>query len=378
MTPSINTIFWEFFKIGATVFGGPYPQAAVMEERFVSAFAEASADTRRSASARRRVKNLGWLDARQFQEGFGLSQALPGPIGPQVALYIGYCVQGRRGALSAIAGFVLPSFLMVMGLSVLYQHYGLIPDLNRFFNGLKPAILILLLTAGWRLGQTSWKFPLGRFALLGGFLACVLHLDPLWILIAAGGAGWILTYTPSSSPPTLLSLSPLLPLVIIFLKAGALLYGGGWAIIPLLEHDVVERYHWMTHQTFLDGMAIGQMTPGPIAMTATFIGYYVQGWIGACLATFCVFFPSVIFILIGTPLLLKWKDHPKVKPMIDAVVAAATGLILGEAFRLIPASFPHIYAWILGIFSAIAMWKQRWDPTLVMLGGGLIGWILFP
>lgn len=366
MTPSINSIFWEFLKIGATVFGGPYPQAAVMEARL--------------------VRKHQWITPRQYQEGFALAQILPGPIGPQVAMFIGYFSRGRKGALAALLGFIAPAFLMVLGLSVLYQRLGLVPTLTRFFDGMKPAILLLLIMAGWQLAQTGWRSPTGRWVLLGSLGATLLRQDPLWILGLAAILGWSLNRPSASAglgawllPVTLVSSPPkALLLFTAFFKAGALLYGGGWAIIPLLEHDVVHTYQWMTHQTFLDGTALGQMTPGPIAMTATFVGYHVMGFTGACLATFAIFFPSAVFVMAGTPWLLRWKDDPRVRPALDALVAAAGGLLLGEVIFLALPSFPHPWTWGIGAVSGLALWWKRWDPTLILIGSGLLGWLILP
>lgn len=355
-TPRLFTIFWEFFKIGGTVFGGPYPQAAVMERRFVE---------------------KQWIVTRQFQEGFGLAQALPGPVGPKIALYIGYCVRGRRGALGALAGFVLPAFLMILALSMIYERLGLVPGLDQFFGGLKPAIVTLLLLTGWRLSRPYHRPRVTTLLLILSASACLLRINPAWILLLAALTGWSLA-RPFSRYFSLLPPDLALPLVWVFLKAGSLIYGGGWTIVPLLEHDVVHRYGWMDAKTFMDGVALGQMTPGPIVMTATFIGYHVAGWAGACATTLAVFLPSALLILFAAPFLIKWKDHPRVAPVVDAVVAAATGLLIGETFLLVPVSFPHGWAWALGGVSAAAIWWKQWDPTLVMVGCGIAGLILFP
>ncbi len=299
-----------FLKIGCLAFGGPIAAFAMMEDEL--------------------VKKRAWVSQTRFLEIVAIGKLLPGPIATEVAIFLGRDRAGNWGGVFAGVCFILPAFLLVLAASIAYVHFGGVPQNLPFFQGLQVGALVAIAVSVFSLGAPFWKRP--RMWVVAALAGVVVFSHPLWeplVIIFLGVAGVAFSELKSAGiggsgggprkMPAFFVLGGLtsgaaLPLVLptlgallwVCFKGGAFLFGSGLAIVPMLEAEVVQRFHWLTHSEFLDGIAIGQLTPGPLLMTVTFVGYKVAGLAGACLATFGIFFPAFVLVLGILPLVSRW------------------------------------------------------------------------
>ncbi len=366
-----------FLKLGFTGFGGPLVHIAMMEDEV--------------------VEKRKWLAKEQFMEGLAVCQLLPGPASTQLGIYIGYVRGGFLGSIVAGAGFILPAFLIIVGLSWLYFRYETFPQVEGFFFGVNPAVIALIGWSCYRMSKsaiTDWKLAI---VFVASFLATwLVRFDVLLLLVIAGGIG-ILVYAPFHKRvklPAVLwfagaggSLHPFIEshyvaLLLFFLKVGAFIYGGGLVIIPFIEQEVVNKLGWMTSSQFLDGVALGQITPGPVVITAAFVGYKVASFLGAAVAAFAIFFPSFIFILVAGKSLDRVRNMPTAKAFLKGVNAAVVGAILGASVGLGKTALFHGWALESALTTAIAVlcfWlilKFKVDTVYLIVGSGISGLIL--
>jgi chromate transporter len=311
-----------------------------------------------------------------------------------MAIHIGYLRAGRLGGLVAGLLFILPAFILMLALSWAYVTYGAIPRVGALFYGLKPAVLAIILVTTYRLGRTAVTDL--RLALVALFSLAVTLLAPgaeIAALLIAGLAGLYL-YAPRPAGNSLRSLvitplltslsymvlspqSSVLALAWVFLKAGALLFGGGYVMIPLVEPEVVGQYGWLTHRQFLDGIALGQSTPGPIVITATFIGYLAAGLPGAVVATAAIFLPAFVLVLFLTgPFTNRLRNAPRPRAFLKGVNAAVAGSILATAITLSTSAVVDLPTLLILAASLLALLWLRWDTLSVLVGGGVAGVIL--
>lgn len=360
-----------FFKLAWIGFGGPLAHIAMMQDEAVE---------------RRR-----WLTKDEFTEMLGLTNMLPGPNSTELAIHIGYRIGGRRGGLLTGFAFTFPAFAMMALLSWLYFTYRAIPSVEGLFYGINPVVVVLIAVTVWRLGRsaiTDWKLLL---IALGSFLGSVLTpVNEALILLMAGGVG-ILLYGPPFqklgkglaaflSFPLSLAASPALPttasLALVFLKAGSLLFGTGFVIIPLLAPDVVATYQWMTQKEFFDGVTLGQVTPGPVVKTATFVGFKAGGLLGAAVATVAIFLPPFVLVLSLAPILKRLRQNPWLQGFLRGVRPGAVGTILGIVVFMAQAAFVDL--WTVGIAAAsfVALLRFMINTPLLVVGAGIVGVLL--
>jgi chromate transporter len=273
-------------------------------------------------------------------------------------------------------------------LSWLYFTYRALPSVGGLFYGINPVVVVLIVITAWRLGKsaiTDWKLLL---IALGSFLGSVLTpVNEALILLAAGAVG-ILLYGPPLQRlgkglaallplPLSLAANPALPtpasLALVFLKAGSLLFGTGFVIIPLLAPDVVETYRWMTQKEFFDGVTLGQVTPGPIVKTATFVGFKAGGLLGAAVATVAIFLPPFVLVLSLAPILKRLRQNPWLQGFLRGVRPGAVGTILGIVVAMAQAAF--VDWWTVGIAAAslLAFLRFRMSTPLLVVGAGIVG-----
>jgi len=307
-------------RLGAIGFGGPIALIALME---------------RECSARR-----AWISADEFNERYVFAKLLPGPIAYQMALWMGYHVRGRVGGLIAGVALLLPALLLIALLSASYTHFVGTPTLAPFITGMEVGALIVILDSLWRMFQPyrqqrhAWCFIL--------ITAPLMLVIPRWepVIIMAGGALMIVLRTQRCQAGKLFSFAalPLATLAKLFwvhCKAGFTVFGTGLAIIPALQHEVVERYHWLTNTEFLDGIAFGQITPGPVTITSVFVGYKTAGWFGALAGFLGMYSPGILLILFVMPLLFeKMKGHPWLAHFQAGAIPSVIGCILGATLLL--------------------------------------------
>jgi chromate transporter len=381
--PTVTEIFADFLRLGLTAFGGP---AMVGYIRDLA------------------VGKRGWVTDENFREGVALCQSLPGATAMQTAAYAGLRAGGVWGAIAAYAGFGLPAFFLMVGLSVLYHGARDLGPALAVFRGLQAIVVALVANAAWNFGRTSlkhWKDVL---------LAAVAGLF-LWAggspILAVGGAAFVglilhrsdetLDGTSESAhegrhgvrPAVLAALAAalgagalffadrrLFDIATVMMKVDLFAFGGGFASLPLLLHEVVEVRHWLDARTFLDGIALGQVTPGPIVITATFVGYQVAGLPGAIAATLGIFTPSLVILLAAVPYLDKLRHSPPFRRAIRGVLASFVGLLASVALRFGLAVPWGLSAGLLALLAFLAL-RLRIDILWVILAGTAVSLVLF-
>jgi chromate transporter len=335
-----------------------------------------------------------------------------------MAIHIGWARGRTAGALVAGLAFLLPAFVLMVVLSALYFAYGTLPEVSAFFYGLKPVAVALVAQAAWRLGRTAAKDALGGGLLLAGAAMTVaLPTGELPLLLLAGVAGWVVygrgTAAASPTPPAAPSLlrghlraagllisaaaggvglllgllavlnADLFHLAWVFLKAGTLLFGGGYVMIPLTQPDIVHTYGGLTDRQFLDGVALGQATPGPIVTTAAFVGYRVAGVLGAVIATGAIYLPAFTFVLATAPLLAQVGQAGPVRAALRGISAAVAGAIAGAALILAGAVLGDVLHgavdWLaagLLLVAGALVFRTKLPAPLLLIGGGVLGLVL--
>lgn len=350
-----------FFKLGCLGFGGPLAHVALMQQEIVE---------------RRR-----WLGAGSFTEGLTLSQVLPGPLSTKLAIYLGYRLQGMRGALITAAGFILPAFVLLLILTDLYFRFGTVPAITGVFDGITPVVLAMVLLSCYKLAlQVARAAPhVGIMAACAlGVGAFSVSLPLMFLLAGIIGIVWFGPLKPSRTGSWLIAAPPLLLLGEIswfFLKVGSLIFGGGLVMVPFIENEVVNRLGWLTHREFLDGLALGQITPGPVVITATFIGYKVAGLSGALTATASIFLPSFCMIILAAAFSSRWHKSSYWRSALEAINPAAVGAVLGSFWSLArePLQSGFGLAWL-----AVSLAAMHWGKVsfLRMLAAGAAAGLL--
>lgn len=363
-------ILGVFVRLGLAGFGGPMAHIAMMEEETVR---------------RRR-----WLSEECFLEGLAICQLLPGPISTQMGIYLGYVRGGLPGGLLAGLAFIGPAFLIILALSWLYFQYGTVLQVASLFYGINPAVIALILASCYRLGRSAiTDVPLAAIFAAALLATWLFRTDTMVLLVAAGLLGVLLYARPSGTPSgkallpwPLMAFALAFPasrhlrLALFFLRVGVLIFGGGYVMIPFIEREVVHGLGWLSPQEFLDGLALGQITPGPIIITATFIGYKVAGLSGALVATAAIFLPSFAFIFAAAPHLARLRQAPWAQGFLKGVNPAAVGAILGAAGLLGAKSIVDPWTAVIGLLSLVALLRFKLNVLILIPAAGLIGLLL--
>jgi len=347
-----------FLKLGIIGFGGPLAHIALMQDEC--------------------VEKRAWLSKPAFLKGLAFCQMLPGPASTQLAIYTGYRVGGVPGGLISGAAFIFPAFILLLGLTWAYFRFGAIPAVQGLFYGMTPVVLAMIVASTWRLVKGAAQERLLLAVLILSAVLVALFSFNIILLFALMGSVGIVVYGPraartESATHSVVALPILAQLAWFFVKVGAVIFGGGYVIIPFIEREVVNHLGWLTHQEFLDGLALGQMTPGPVVITAAFIGYKVAGFIGAGVATLGIFLPSFLFIFAGTAYLQKVEHSLYVKAFLKTVNVASLGAILGAVVVLAKASLAHVFPLALFAAAAAALMRYKIDFLKVLATGALLG-----
>ena len=456
-TPTLGGLFLSFLKIGTVGFGGGL--AVIAQIRTLA------------------VQQRRWLSEQEFASGFALAQTLPGTAAGNVATYVGLRIRGWRGATVSIAGFILPSMLMMIVLAILYRHLRYLPDTDRLFHGLNAAVVALIIVTAWRVGRNTlvkpWQWLLAVFAciVVAFFSATVIE-----VVLAAGLIGiFIDSYAekqlrklgqlrgvasrrkrisarvtlqrrrrrirathfvggyltraiaeervrlaalsaqekitegenqttevteaddqnpdpdqaaPNStgkkfrslalfgvSMPILTKFALLLTLSTLFLRIGTVTFGGGFVMIPLIEAEVVDSHHWLTHQEFVDATALGQVTPGPVLITATFIGYRVAGTLGALVATISIFLPSFLMTVVAGSSLARFHTNKIVQSFLKGVTPAVVGLLVAAGISIGRAGIHSWVGMLIAVIAGVVLVRYRPNAIWVILGAGLVRFV---
>lgn len=354
-----------FLRLGATAFGGPAAHIAFMEEEV--------------------VRRRGWMSREEFLDLLGATNLIPGPNSTEMAIHIGYRREGWRGLVIAGLCFILPAALLVGAIAWLYVRYAKLPQAEALLYGIKPVIIAIIADALWRLAKTSMKTPLlaalaviaASAAFLGVHeLAVLFGCGVLVMLTRVGGTSMFalpLAATGAAVPAAF----GLLPLFLFFVKVGTVLFGSGYVLFAFLRGDLVERWHWLTESQLLDAIAVGQITPGPVFTTATFIGYVLAGAPGAVVATIGIFLPAFVFVAISGPLVPRLRKSRTAAAFLDGVNAAAVALMAVVTWQLGRTALVDVATIALAVTSAIVLWRFRVNSAWLVLGGALTGLSLF-
>jgi chromate transporter len=371
---SLWTLGLLFLRLGTTAFGGPAAHIAMMEDEVVR---------------RRR-----WLTRDEFLDLLGASNLIPGPNSTELAIHIGHRQAGWPGLLVAGVSFIVPAVLIVGAFAWAYVRYGSLPEVAGVLYGVKPVIIAIVLQALWSLGRTAIKTKFLAFVAAAAVVLTFLRVHELLVLFGGGvivGLARIIARQIGSSR-NLISFSPvalllqagtataapfaLWPLFLFFLKVGAVLYGSGYVLLAFIRADLVERWHWLTEPQLLDAIAVGQVTPGPVFTTATFIGYVLGGTQGALVATVGIFLPAFFFVAVSGPLVPRIRKSPVAGAFLDGVNAAALALMLVVTYELSRAALVDLKTIILALVSAVILFRFRINSAWLVLGGAIAGLLL--
>lgn len=319
-----------FLGLGASGFGGPIALVGYMRRDL--------------------VEQRAWFTEDEFRQALAVGQTMPGPLAAQVAMWMGYLEAGARGALAVAVPFVLPPFLIVAGVAVVYSRYEGLSVVHDVFRGVGPAVLAIIAIASVKLARsTNGTDPvLWVIATILCVATALAGAEIVWLFLAAGlfgavyyGGGLPRGHLGAVSPLALVAAVRGLALTgssvsvgsmgLFFAKAGAFTFGSGLAIVPFLHHGLVDQHHWLTEQQFVDSVAMGLISPGPVVIMATFAGYLVFGVAGAVIATLGVFLPTYLFVVVPGPLIRRHERHPRLRGLISGATAAAAGAIAGAA-----------------------------------------------
>jgi chromate transporter len=368
-TTRLGQVAALFLKLGFTAFGGPAAHVALMHEEVVR---------------RRR-----WLSEQEFLDLVGAVNIIPGPNSTEMAIHVGLRRAGWPGLIAAGLGFVGPAVAIVLVLAWAYVRYGSTPQAEWLLYGIKPVVIAIIAHALWSLGRKALKTP--PLALLGAvvILLYVLGVNEIALLFGAGILFMILENArrlpplrphmglliPGAAASVALVAVPFsLPLLFLtFLKIGAVMYGSGYVLLAFLRADLVVRYAWLTDQQLLDAIAIGQITPGPLFTSATFIGYVLAGTPGALLATLGIFLPSFIFVALSSPLIPRIRSSAWAGAFLDGVNAAALGLMAAVTWQLGRASLVDPLTIVVAMAALGLLLRFKINSTWLILAGALIG-----
>jgi chromate transporter len=363
---SLSALAWLFLKLGTLAFGGPAAHIAMMEDEVV----------------RRRQ----WLTREQFLDYLGATNLIPGPNSTELAIHIGHARSGWPGLLVAGACFILPATLIVTAIAWAYERFGALPEVGGILYGVKPVVIALVVQALWGLGRTALKTRgLGALA-LAAFCSAALGVHELVVLFAAGATMALVRRGAPGFARALVSLGPsglaagapsfgLWPLFGIFLKIGSVLFGSGYVLLAFLRADLVERLGWLTERQLLDAVAVGQVTPGPVFTTATFIGYVLGGGPGAAVATIGIFLPAFVFVALSGPVVPRLRRSPTAAAVLDGVNVASLALMALVTWQLGRAALVDpLTVGVAGV-SAVLLVRFRINSAWLVLGAALLGWL---
>lgn len=375
-TPRTNSpldLVLPFLKLGILGFGGPAAHIALMEAEFVG---------------RRQ-----WLTRTEFLDYLAACNLIPGPNSTEMAIYLGYHRRGRAGAVLAGASFILPAFFIVLAIAWAYVEFGALPQVRGLLAGMKPVILAIILTAGLKLGRSAVTGPATAVLAAAVFgLALTSGVDQVILMLGAGAA----LALARRLRPALAALVPPIAffgrapgfelgsfeflgrLGLVFLKVGGLLFGSGYLLVSFLHQELVQGTGWLTERQLLDAVTVGQVTPGPVFTTATFIGYvlgvrYGVGLAGAVVATVAIFAPAFILVLLTAPWVPKLRRVRLLADFLSGVNAAVVALILAVVVQLAPTTLVAPVAAAVFVISAGLLLFTRVDPTILIAVSGIAG-----
>ena len=371
----IRELTLYFLRLGFLGFGGPVALVGQMERELVA--------------------DRGWLTKEEMRESIAICQSLPGPLAIQVGIYVSYLRGGFWGAWAGGWAFILPNFVIVAALGALYVYLGDLQPVTAIFYGVSPAVIALILHSCYRLaklGMEDWlQWVIAGICLV---VTVILQAEVALLFIGAGVVG--IAYYGNifhRRPPAALSIiampalaqlapvassSTLGKLLLFFLKAGSLTFGSGLVIVPFLEQGLVHQFGWLDQRQFLVAVAIGMISPGPVVITATFVGYLVAGFWGSVVSTVGIFFPSFILVLVAAPLLARHRTNPNVQGFVKGAYAAAIGTILGACILLGQIAIGDWLTAVIALVSLAILFRWKVNNPLLIAATSVVGLVAFP
>jgi chromate transporter len=377
-TPRVR--IWDivryYLRLGTLGFGGPVALCGQMEKEL--------------------VQERKWVTKDGLREGIAVCQSLPGPLAIQVGIYVSYLRGGFWGAWAGGWAFIFPNFVIVAILGALYVHFGDLPPVRAIFYGVSPAVIALILHSCYRLaklGMEDWlQWGIAAACLV---ITVAVQAEVAILFIGAGIVGILyygtlfrLTRVPSlplfaMAPVGAIALggasgSILGKLLVFFLKAGSLTFGSGLVIVPFLEKGLVQQTGWLDERQFLVAVAMGMLSPGPVVITATFVGYLVAGFWGSLVSTVGIFLPSFLLVLIVAPILIRHRENRNVPGFVKGAYAAAIGTILGASILLGKIAIGDWLTALIGLVSLFVLFRWKVSNPILVAATAAVGLIAFP
>jgi len=377
---TLRELAWLFARLGFTSFGGPAAHIAMMDDEVVR---------------RRR-----WMTRERFLDLLGATNLIPGPNSTELAIHIGHARAGWAGLVVAGVCFISPAVAIVTAIAWAYVRFGTLPQLAGVLYGVKPMIIAVVLQALWGLGRSAVKSYALAAVGLAALAAALAGVNELVVLAVAGagvavgrgalasGAGRAASWVPvpllgalstAGSAGTAVAAAAattsvgLWPVFAVFLKVGSVLFGSGYVLLAFLRGDLVDRLHWLTESQLLDAVAVGQITPGPVFTTATFVGYLIGGGGGAAVATLGIFLPAFVFVAISGPLVPRIRRSPAAGAALDGINVASLALMAAVTLQLGRAAIVDLPTAILAVLGAAVLIRYRPNTAWLVLGGALAG-----
>ena len=357
-----------FLRLGTLGFGGPIALAGAMQRDL--------------------VEERKWIDKQDYLQGLAFSQLAPGPLAAQLAIYLGYIHSGLLGATLIGIAFVLPSFLMVLGLSAAYVKYGGLPWMQALFYGIGAAVIGIIARSASKLAKTT----LGKDRLLWlvaialALSTAITQREIVWLFLAGGGVVLLVKAFPRKTPNAaatsrsaflLLGMVPMAgkswEILLFFAKAGLFVFGSGLAIVPFLHGGVVQDHHWLNERQFVDAVAVAMITPGPVVITVAFIGFLVGGVWGAVAAAVGVFLPVYLMVVIVAPYYRRHSKNPQVNAFVAGVTAAAVGAIAGAVFVLGRNAIHDAPTGVIALLALLVLLRWKIPEPVIILAAGIAG-----
>jgi chromate transporter len=373
----IRDLVLYFLRLGALGFGGPVALCGQMEREL--------------------VQERKWLTKDEMREGIAVCQSMPGPLAIQVGIYISYLRGGFWGAWAGGWAFILPNFVIVASLGALYMYFGGLSPVTAIFYGVAPAVIALILSSCYslaKLGMEDWLQWVIAAVCFAITVAMQAEVALLFIVSGIVGIAYYGTLFRGKAVPSLpfLAAAPvaaaaspnvaagsiLSKLLLFFLKAGSLTFGSGLVIVPFLEKGLVQQTGWLDERQFLVAVAMGMMSPGPVVITATFVGYLVAGFWGSLVSTVGIFLPSFLFVLLVAPILVRNRENLNVKGFVKGAYAAAIGTILGASILLGKIAIGDWLTALIAVISLVVLVRWKISNPILVAATAIIGLIAFP
>ncbi|MSQ61147.1 MAG: chromate efflux transporter [Dehalococcoidia bacterium] len=374
-SPSFTDFLRYFLQLGTFGFGGPIATVGYMQRDLVN---------------ERR-----WLTEEELLDGIALGQTMPGPLAAQVVMWVGFLRARALGALATATAFILPSFLVVLAVAYFYVGYQGLSWVQALFYGIAPGVMAIIALAAYRLARTTnkgdrllWAVSLVMFVVTAataseiavlfvaaGLLVMAVEAPPRFL--RGKSAGFALAITVPGFILSAASPGTMVALFLFFLKAGAFIFGSGLAIVPFLRSGVVEQHQWLTEQQFLDAVAMGLITPGPVVITATFIGYLVGGFVGALVATVGIFLPIYLGVVIPGPWFVRHRNNAQIHAFVRGATAAAAGAIAGVTVVLARQSIDDVPRGLIAAGAFVLIWRFKVKEPYIVGLAAVAGLVLF-